>query len=79
MWWGEAVTSSIYLENRSLDTSIDMKTPYELWHGQPPNLANLQPFGCCAVCLKEKKWFDSKFSLLGVEALLIGFDDGHKN
>ncbi|PLW35599.1 hypothetical protein PCANC_19049 [Puccinia coronata f. sp. avenae] len=36
-WWGEAVTTSVYLENRSPDSSIGMKTPYELWHATCPD------------------------------------------
>jgi hypothetical protein len=76
-WWGEAIMTSVYLENRSPDSSIGMKSPYELWYGKPPNLNHLQPFGCRAVCLEEKKWRKSKFSPSGVKTILIGFDDGH--
>jgi transposase InsO family protein len=78
-WWGEAVTTSVYLENRSPDSSIGMKTPFELWTGCPLDPSHLCPFGCRAVYLEEKKWRNSKFLPSGVEAILIGFVDGHKS
>jgi hypothetical protein len=56
-----------------------MKSPYKLWNGKPPNLNHLQPFGCRAVCLKEKKWRNSKFSPPQGKTILIGFDDGHRS
>jgi hypothetical protein len=67
-WWGEVVTTSVHLENCLLDSSIGMRTPYELWTGSPPDLSQLHPFGCRAVYREEKKWRNSKFSPSGVEA-----------
>ncbi|PLW10331.1 hypothetical protein PCASD_21666 [Puccinia coronata f. sp. avenae] len=48
-WWGEAITTAVYLENRSPDSSINFKSPYELWKGSPPDLTHLVPFGCRAL------------------------------
>jgi transposase InsO family protein len=76
-WWGEAVTTSVFLENCSPDSSISMKSPFELWTGKPPDLSRLRPFGCRAVLLEERKFRNSKFSPSGVEAILIGFDETH--
>lgn len=36
--WGEAVTSSVYVLNRSLSSTIHA-TPYEIWYGKKPNIA----------------------------------------
>jgi hypothetical protein len=37
-WWGEAVTTLVFLENCSPNSSINFLLPYELWHGTAPNL-----------------------------------------
>ncbi|POW15070.1 hypothetical protein PSHT_07190 [Puccinia striiformis] len=76
-WWGEAVTTSVYLENRSPDSSIKFASPYELWHGSPPDLSRLVPFGCRAVAYVEKHTRHSKFSPSGVEAIFLGYDEHH--
>ncbi|KAI5662081.1 hypothetical protein M9H77_21404 [Catharanthus roseus] len=41
-FWGEAVSTAVYLINRSPSTAINFKTPLELWSGEPPNLSNLR-------------------------------------
>lgn len=48
MFWGEAVTTAVYLLNRSSSKSIGGKTPYELWNGSPPAVHHLRTFGCLA-------------------------------
>jgi transposase InsO family protein len=48
MFWGEAVTTAVYLLNRSSSKSIGGKTPYELWTGSPPGVHHLRTFGCIA-------------------------------
>jgi len=35
-FWGEAVTTAVYLLNRSSSKSVGGKTPYELWTGSVP-------------------------------------------
>ncbi|KAI7958132.1 hypothetical protein MJO29_006349 [Puccinia striiformis f. sp. tritici] len=76
-WWGDAVTTSVYLENRTPDSSINWASPYELWHSTKPDLQHLIPFGCRVVLYDEKKWRDSKLSPSGVEALFLGYYEGH--
>ncbi|PLW10334.1 hypothetical protein PCASD_21665 [Puccinia coronata f. sp. avenae] len=76
-WWGEAITTAVYLENRSPDSSINFKSPYELWKGSPPDLTHLVPFGCRAVAYVEKANRNSKFSASGVEAIFLGYDGNH--
>lgn len=45
-FWAEAVTIMIYLINRSLSTTLNFKTPQEIWYGKPSNLSNLKIFVC---------------------------------
>ena len=47
-FWGEAVTTAVYLLNRSSSKSIGGKTPYELWTGSTPGVQHLRTFGCIA-------------------------------
>ncbi|KAI7943896.1 hypothetical protein MJO28_011424 [Puccinia striiformis f. sp. tritici] len=76
-WWGDAVTTSVYLENRTPDSSINWASPYELWHSIKPDLRHLIPFGCRVVLYEEKKWRESKLSPSGVESLFLGYQEGH--
>jgi transposase InsO family protein len=43
-FWAEAVNTAVYLHT----TSLNMKTPYELWFGKMPDVSNLKVFG--SVC-----------------------------
>ena len=48
VFWGEVVTTAVYLLNRSSSKSIGGKTPYELWTGSAPGVHHLWTFGCVA-------------------------------
>ncbi|WVZ76856.1 hypothetical protein U9M48_024782 [Paspalum notatum var. saurae] len=43
-----AVTTAVYLLNRSTSKSTGGKTPYELWNGSTPAVHHLRTFGCVA-------------------------------
>jgi hypothetical protein len=44
--WGEAVKHAVYLKNGTSTKSLTGKTPYEVYFGKKPNIANLHEFGC---------------------------------
>ena len=44
--WGEAVSHAVWLKNQTSTKALDGKTPYEAMTGQPPNLADIRPWGC---------------------------------
>ncbi|KAL6621206.1 hypothetical protein ACP70R_033638 [Stipagrostis hirtigluma subsp. patula] len=46
IYWGEAVTTAVYLLNRTPTKSLEGKTPYEAWHGRKPAVQHLRTFGC---------------------------------
>jgi hypothetical protein len=48
VFWVEAVTTVVYLLNRSSSKSIQGKTPYQLWTGSASNVQHLRTFGCIA-------------------------------
>ncbi|WVZ84662.1 hypothetical protein U9M48_031667 [Paspalum notatum var. saurae] len=45
-FWGEAVSTAVYILNRSPTKSLEDKTPFEAWHGRKPDVAHLRTFGC---------------------------------
>ena len=48
IFWEEALYTSNYLQNRSPTKATSNITPFQLWHGCPPNLSYLNIFGCKA-------------------------------
>jgi hypothetical protein len=45
-FWGEAVTTVVYMLNRAPTHALDGKTPYEAWHGVSPPIHYFRTFGC---------------------------------
>ena len=65
--WGEALRHAIWLKNRTATRTLDGKTPFEALYGRPPDLSNLQLWGCPVwmhsangskldVCAQQAKW-----------------------
>ena len=46
VFWGEAVSTAVYLLNRAPTKSLEGKTPYEGWTGRQPSIEHLKVFGC---------------------------------
>jgi transposase InsO family protein len=47
-FWGEAVTTAVYLLNRAPTKAVIGKTPYEAIYGRKPNVSHLRTFECVA-------------------------------
>lgn len=48
-YWGEAVSTAVYIHNRTPLTALqNSKTPYEMWYKRKPDISNLRVFGCVA-------------------------------
>jgi hypothetical protein len=47
-FWGEAVVTAVYLQNRLPTKSLVGRTPYEAWHRRKPVVNHLRVFGCRA-------------------------------
>jgi hypothetical protein len=45
-YWAEAVTTAVYVLNRSPTRSLKNQTPFKVWHGKKPNVAHFKTFGC---------------------------------
>lgn len=47
-FWGEAVTTAVFILNRSPTRSLAGKTPFEAWHGRKPAVHFMRMFGSVA-------------------------------
>eukprot|EP00253_Pinus_taeda_P016989 PITA_16989 len=47
-FWAEAGDTACYLVNRSPSSTLEDKTPQEVWTGKKPSLSHLRVFGCDA-------------------------------
>lgn len=72
-FWAEAISTAVYLKNRSTTKSLSM-TPYEAWHGSQPKANHLRVFGCDAyshIPKDERGKFDSKTR----KCIMLGYGD----
>ncbi|CAL9026844.1 unnamed protein product [Prunus brigantina] len=46
IFWAEAVSTFVYLQNRCFTTSVSSKTPFEAFTGRKPGIKHLKVFGC---------------------------------
>jgi hypothetical protein len=76
-FWGEAVTTAVYLLNRVPTKSVVGKTPFEAWHGHKPTVEHLRVFGCLAyvkvTCPHLKKLDDRSVAMV-----FIGYEPSVK-
>ena len=78
-YWGEAVVTALYLENRLPCKTIGLRTPYELWHGQAPNYTHIRMFGCTAFIHVPNHKRLGKFSPTAARGVLLGYCEGTRN
>jgi hypothetical protein len=75
--WAEAVGTTCYLVNRSDSSTLDDKTPNEVWTGKKPSLQHLRVFGCDAYVHVPKE-NRSKLDKKVEKCIFIGYKDGVK-
>ncbi|KAI5333988.1 hypothetical protein L3X38_024121 [Prunus dulcis] len=46
IFWAEAVSTAVYLQNRCFTTFVSRKTPFEAFTGRKPGIKHLKVFGC---------------------------------
>ena len=71
-FWAEAVSTAVYLRNRSPTKAVDGSTPIEAWTGEKPRLDHLRRFGCAAfahIPKDERRKLDSKAK----KCILVGY------
>lgn len=76
-FWGEAVNTAVYTLNRTGTSTIENKTPYEIWYNQRENIKNLQVFGTEAYVHipKEKR---RKLDAKSKKGIFVGYEENTK-
>lgn len=75
--WAEAVNTANYLANRSVNSAIENKTPFEKWVLRKPCLNHLHPFGSKAFILKKGPR-GHKFAPKAIPGMFVGYSDTSK-
>lgn len=68
----EAINTVVYLNHISLTKSLDLQTPFEVFHGYKPKVSHLRVFGCKAfahVPKDERRNLDAKL----IKCIFIGY------
>ena len=76
-FWAEALSTAVYLRNRSPTKAVNGSTPFEAWTGDKPHLKLLRRFGCVAythIAKDERHKLDSKAR----KCILLGSGDSTK-
>lgn len=73
-FWAEAVSTAVYLKNRSIVSGLNDKTPFEMWQGTKPNLSNIRIFGSPVMVHvpKEKR---NKWDKKAQQHILVGYSE----
>ena len=73
-FWAEAIHTANFLVNRSTSTTIECKTPFEIWSRSPTNYSQLRVFGCPAYAHVR----DDKLELRAKKCIFLGYASGVK-
>jgi hypothetical protein len=76
-FWGEAVSTAVFILNRSPTKALKDKTPYEAWYGRQPDVSFLRTFGCIGH-VKNTKPFIGKLEDRSSRMVLLGYKEGSK-
>jgi transposase InsO family protein len=76
-FWGEAVSTAVFLLNRAPTKSVAGKTPFEAWHGRKPDVEFLRTFGCVAH-VKTARPHLKKLEDRSSPMVFIGYEQGAK-
>jgi transposase InsO family protein len=76
-FWGEAVSTAVYLLNRAPTKSLKGKTPFEAWHSRKPSVHHLRTFGCLAY-VKAVGPGVTKLSDRSTKMVFVGYETGTK-
>ena len=75
-FWAEALSTAVYLKNRSYTKAVINMTPHEAWNGRRPSVKHLRVFGCTAyshIPKDERSKLDPKARLLGYSNTTKGY------
>lgn len=76
-FWAEASNTAVYLQNRTVASALNGKTPFELWTGAKPDISHLRIFGSVVMVHipKEKRL---KWEKKAEKGILVGYPEDIK-
>ena len=76
--WGEAVSTAVFVLNRSPTHSVEGKTQYEVWYGSKPAVHFFRTFGCTAD-VKVAGGHQKKLDDRSKSMVFISYEPGSKH
>ncbi|XP_070005029.1 uncharacterized protein [Nicotiana sylvestris] len=70
-FWGECVTTTVYIINRLPSTVLQGKSPFEALNGHVPSLDHMRVFACLGYVIDVRK--SDKFALRAIPAVFLGY------
>ena len=69
-FWAEALSTAVYLRNRSPTKAVESMTPYEAWTRKKPSVGHFRVFGCHAY---SHNYFKRRTKETGFEVMKVHF------
>ena len=76
-FWGEAVTTAVFILNRAPTKALKGKMLFGAWHGRKPNVSFLRTLGCVGH-VKNTKPHLGKLEDRSTPMVLLGYEEGTK-
>ena len=76
-FWGEAVTTVVFIVNRAPTKALKGVTPFEAWYGRKPSVSFLRAFDCISHVRKTKSVL-TKLEDRSTPMVLLGYAEGTK-
>ena len=74
-FWGEAMSTAVFILNRSPTKALEGRTPYKAWRGHMLNVTFMWTFGCIGH-VKNTKPFLGKLGDRSTPMVFLGYEDG---
>lgn len=75
VFWVLAMRHANYIRMRMPHSSLDFKTPYEMWYGKKPSLSHVRVFGCTAYAKVDEGTGRKKLQPKSVAGFYVGHDE----
>ena len=76
-FWGEAVTTAVFILNRASTKALKGVMPFEAWYGRKPSVSFLRTFGCIGHIRKTKPNL-TKLEDRSTPMVFLGYTEGTK-
>ena len=76
-FWGEAMSTAVFILNRAPTKALNGRTPFEAWHGRKPSVAFMRTFGCMGH-VKNTKPSLTKLEDRSTKMVFLGYEKGSK-